>query len=386
MGFLSGSSTFQRYWVAGETVSPSEEHLETLEQHSIEHASAPSPDEPSVGFLAGEHLLDLNFEWGKNVVDDALHFGIRIDTNQVPSAIRKAWLQLELAQLTADSPGSRPTKVQRQEANEAVDARCAEEAATGRFRRMQQVPMLWDTRQGLLYVGSSSSEANRLCVELMEQAFELELDWITSSKLAAAFAEEHDRQEAFYAVEPSAFHPEGSGEIYWWNGQANNVDYLGNEFLLWLWWHYANEGDTVALADESEVTFMFARTLGLECPRGEHGKDTLSSDSPIQLPEAELALRSGKLPRRSGLTLVRHDQQFDFALQAETFCVSGAKMRLGEADLREDRVEALRNLSETLDLLYGAFCNRRLSDAWGEDFEQIQHWLQPGKRARKPAA
>lgn len=386
MGFLSGSSTFQRYWVEGESVSLTEEHLETLQRFAIDQASAPSPDEPAVGFLAGEHLLDLNFEWGKNVIDDALHFGVRIDTNQVPSAIRKAWLQLELAQLTADSPGSRPTKAQRQEANEAVEARCVDEAASGRFRRMQQVPMLWDTREGILYVGSSSSEANRLCLELMEQAFELEMDWITSSKLAEVFASEHERDDAFQAVEPSIFHQDGTGEIYWWNGQGNNVDYLGNEFLLWLWWRYATEGDTLALPDESEVTFMFARTLGLECPRGEHGKDTLSSASPIQLPEAELALRSGKLPRRAGLTLVRHDQQYDLALQAETFGVSGAKIKLGDSDLREDRVEALRGLGETLDLLYAAFCDRRLGKGWDVDLNQIQHWLQPTKRASKPAA
>ena len=64
-----------------------------------------------------------NFSLEKNVIGEALHCAVRIDTHQVPAAVRKAWLQIELAALTADNPGSRPTKVQRQEANEAVEAR-----------------------------------------------------------------------------------------------------------------------------------------------------------------------------------------------------------------------------------------------------------------------
>ena len=336
MGFLSSSSTFERYWISGEQPAQfGEEQLDTLQRLAIDPAAIPSAEEPNVGFLAGEHVLDLDFELHKNVIADALHFGVRIDTNQVPSAIRKAWLQLELAPLTADDPGSKPTKAQRQEAKEAVEARCVEEAASGRFRRMQQVPLLWDGREGVMYVGSTGGEASRLCVDLVEQAFELELDRITSGKLAAAFAEENERHQQLNDAGPSLFVPiDGPAEVYWWNGQSNNYDYLGNEFLLWLWWYLETQGDTIALADESEVTGMFARTLGLECPRGESGKDVLSSESPIHLPEAGLAIRSGKLPRRAGLTLVRHGQQYDFALQAETFAVSGAKIRTDEVGPR----------------------------------------------------
>ncbi len=394
MGFLSGTITFERYWVYGEAPQQfGPEHLEILQQHSIDRVENVAADESSVGFLAGEHLLDLSFALEKNIIGDALHFGVRIDSNQIPSAIRKAWLQLELATRSVDNPSGKPTKAQRQEAQEAVEARCQEEAASGRFRRMQHTPVLWDLREGVVYIGSTSEATSKQCVELIERAFDLELDRITSGKLAAAHAEEHGESEQLEEVAPTVYHDDEQAlpEVFWWNGQSGNFDFLGNDFLLWLWWHFETQDDTIRLSDDSEVTGMFARSLSLECPRGETGKDTLSCDSPVHLPEAALAIRSGKLPRRAGLTLVRHGEQYDLAVQAETFAVSGAKIRTGETAgggvMREDRLDSLRGLSETLDLLFSAYCTRRIGKAWDAELKQMRRWLKSDpRRAQKPAA
>ena len=72
---------------------------------------------------------------------------------------------------------------------------------------------------------------------------------------------------------------------------------------------------------------MLARTLTLECPRGQTGKETIPSDGPTRLPEARRAIQAGKLPRKAGLILVRHDNQYELTLQAETLAVSGASCR-----------------------------------------------------------
>ena len=69
---------------------------------------------------------------------------------------------------------------------------------------------------------------------------------------------------------------------------------------------------------------MLAKTLTLDCPRGETGRDSLTDDAPTRLPEAFRALQSGKLPRKAGLILVRHGAQYELTLQAETLAVSGA--------------------------------------------------------------
>ena len=392
MGFLSGPVTFECFRIGG--AQPRQfgpQHIEILERFAIGQAKTSAPEQADAGFLAGRHLFDLDFGLEKNVIGDALHCAVRIDTSQIPAAVRKAWLQMELAALTADNPSGRPTKIQRQEAKEAVEARCEEEAQSGRFRRMQQFPVLWDARKSLLYFGGASAAAADHCVALFEQAFDLELGRYSVGKRAQEWAEEAKRRKALEGIVPSAFHGSASqAEVAWWNNEAGNFDFLGNEFLLWLWWRWETQSDTIALPDNSEVTGMLARTLSLQCPRGDSGKETITAEAPVRLPEAGQAIRSGKLPRKSGLTLVRHGEQYDLVLQAETFTVTGARIQTEEAaqgrGIHEDRIESVRGLHETVDLLFRAFCERRIGKSWSGELEQMRRWLKSSPaRSKQPA-
>ena len=150
---------------------------------------------------------------------------------------------------------------------------------------------------------------------------------------AQEWAAEAKRRKALEEVIPAAFRPgDARAEIAWWNHESGNFDFLGNEFLLWLWWRWETQSDTIALPDDSEVTGMFARTLSLQCPRDESGKETITAESPVRLPEAAQAIRTGKLPRKAGLILVRHGEQYELTLQAETFTISGAKIRTEDGE------------------------------------------------------
>ena len=120
--------------------------------------------------------------------------------------------------------------------------------------------------------------------------------------------------------------------VAWADDDPTSLDYLGNEFLVWIWHTLQNDGETVKLADGSEVTVMLAKTLTLDCPRGETGRDQLTDDAPTRLPEAFRALQAGKLPRKAGMILVRHGAQYELTLQAETLAVSGAALPKPEDD------------------------------------------------------
>ena len=90
------------------------------------------------------------------------------------------------------------------------------------------------------------------------------------------------------------------------------------------------------------------------------------------------------------MILVRHGQQYELTLQAETLGVSGAKLpalEAGEERARlEERVGQLRHLTETLDLLYGAFLKTRLGAGWPGELGRVQRWLQREDRARVAVA
>lgn len=391
MGFFSGRMSFDRFRVESPEVRKlAAKHVEQLEQFAIAPSGEPGLDETRVGFTGGSHLLDLSFSPEKNLCGDVLQCGVRIDTTKVPSALRKAWLQMEIETITGDAPGRRLSKAERQQANEAVEARIAEEAGDGRFRRMQHVSLLWDAAQGFLYLAGGGSAATEQCLDLLSRACNLSLERVSAGWLAREWCLTNKHQAAWEDLAPTVFHDEASGAIAWVSDVSANFDFVGNEFLLWLWWHLEAESDTIELADGSQVVGMLNRTLSLECPEAMSGKETISAESPVRLPEAMHAIASGKLPRKSGLVLVRQDTQHDLVLQAETFSVNGARCQFTSGDEEgdggaDDRIAALRHLVETLDLLFAAFCQRRFGKTWNREADQIRRWLQkksgPSKRS-----
>jgi hypothetical protein len=389
MGFLSGRVSFERFRVESSEVRKlGEKQIELLNRFAIAQAGEPSLDETRIGFTGGGHLLDSNFGLDKNVLGDVLYCGIRIDTTKVPAALRKAWLQMEKEALTADDPGRRLTKSERQQVNDAVEQRAKEEASDGRFRRMQHVSVLWDVGQRFLYLSGAGTAATEPCLDLLSRAFKLSPQWLTAGRLAHEWCLANNHTASWEALAPAVFHDNASGAIAWVSDLSANFDFLGNEFLLWLWWHLEAESDTIGLADGSEVVGMLNRTLSLECPEAMSGKETITAESPVRLPEARHAIGAGKLPRKSGLVLARQDYQHDLVIQAETFSVSGAKCQLSSSDDaektsgQEERIAALRHLVETLDLLFAAFCQRRFGKSWKRDVEEIRGWLQ--KKAAPP--
>lgn len=389
MGFLSGSVSFERFRIDGPALKKfTAKHVSTLEKFAIGKIVGSTPEEALTGFIAGRHLFDQDFALEKNVVDDILHCGLRIDTNKIPSALRKAWLAIELAPLLAESSDGRISKSQKQEARQAVEARCEEEAKTGKFKRMQQFPALWDARDQMLYLGTSSQGSVTAAIDLFSRAFDLELEHVGAGKLAHRWAADAKKLKPLEALEPTVFHADEPGaHPSWLNHEGAGLDFLGNEFLLWLWWSLETEDDTVTLGDDSEVVVMLNRTLTLECPRADSGKETITAESPVRLPEAHHALKFGKLPRKSGLMLVRNGVQYDFVLQAESFGVSGGKIKFSEQDEADGesaehlRIEGLRSLVESLDLLYAKFLERRIAKSWSNDIKEIRRWLtrEPGK-------
>lgn len=381
MGFLSGRVTYERFAVSGPEISLfNQEHVDTIDRFAVGKVGAVTADGVEVGFTGGEHLLDLDFTLEKNIINDALHFGMRIDSNKIPGDLLKAYTALELATLAAENPSGHPNRQQRLQAKENAQQQCEAESKTGKFRKMKQFPILWDARNNLVYFGATNANAIDRFVGLFKEAFGRTLTRISSGSLAHEKASSRGQSRAVEDLAPSVFTgPNRSVTIQWVANQFGSRDFLGNEFLLWLWWVLDTQSDTITLPDQSQATCMIHKTLTLECPDGETGKETISSEAPAKLPEAKRALLAGKLPRKAGLIVVRHDEQYDLTLQAETLSVGSASLPKYEGDPGrpelEDRVDRLRHLSDTIDLLFDAFCRRRLGSQWVDELRQIRDWL-----------
>ncbi len=383
MGFLNGRVTYVRYRVGGPSPLPfGEEALEQAQLHAIgRHGAGDPADGVSFGWAGGDHVLDLNFDLAKNVVNDALHLAIRVDTDKIPGALLRAYTRIETDARAQLNPSGKPTKAQRQEAKEAAHIRAESEAADGRFRRMAHYPVLWDGRTNILYAGATSANVLDRLQALFRETFDRTLEPITAGSLAYALAEERGQGRQVEDFGPVGFVGEGTySSVAWADSDASSRDFWGNEFLIWLWHVLQNDGDAIALPDGSEATVMVAKTLTLDCPRGETGRDCLTNEGPTRLPEAFRALQAGKLPRKAGLIVVRHGAQYELTLQAETLAVSGAALPKPEGlsgpEAQSARVDSLRHLVETLDLLYDAYGRRRTGSDWGGELVRIRRWLQ----------
>jgi hypothetical protein len=383
MGFLNGRVTYVRFRVGGVSPLPfGEEILETAANHAIGRHGAGEPNDGiTVGWAGGDHVLDTNLDLEKNLINDALHLAIRVDTDKIPGSLLRAYTKIETNARAKMNPSGYPTKAQRQEAKEAAKARAESEAADGRFRRMAHYPILWDGQSNILYAGVTSLSVLDRLQTLFRETFDRTLEPISAGSLACSMAEARGEGTRVEGLGPIGFIGEdGHSSVAWSDTDVSRPDFWGNEFLIWLWHVLQADGDTIPLSDGSDVTVMLAKTLTLDCPRGETGRDQLTTEGPTRLPEAFRAIQSGKLPRKAGLIIVRHGSQYELTLQAETLAVSGAALPKIEGasghDLHVARIDALRHLVETLDLLYDTYGRCRTGPDWSSELGRIRHWLQ----------
>ena len=385
MAFLFGSVSFSRFKIVGGAPKRLDDALlDKLRHHAIGAQRSVRPDHEEIGWLGGRHLLDRDFALEKNILVECLHFALRIDVSRIPPELLRAYVEQELESLRAEGGARRDFARLKKQAVEAARRRADREIKDGHYRRSRQFPILLDGPRDVLYLAAGPPAVSERLHPLFRETFGKRLEPITAGQVAYEFAERHGLTRRIESLQPSKLvaPPDGDGrpDVWWTAHDPASRDYLGNEFLLWLWFTLGEDSDTVALPDDTEAAVVLVKNLTLECPWGENGKETISAEGPTQLPEARRAIQSGKLPRKAGLIVSRQDQQYTFTLQAETLNVSSAVLPKVETngDPRacfEERVQQIRHLAETLDLLYGAFLKLRLSTDWPALSDRLRAWL-----------
>src|SRR5438309_1159571 len=117
MGFFSGRLTCMRFRVSGRSPRAfGPEQLDALEAHAIGRQKIATADGAQVGWIAADHILDTRFDLAKNIVNDTLHFALRIDTQNIPADLLRAYTQVELEGLAAANPSGNPSARQKREA------------------------------------------------------------------------------------------------------------------------------------------------------------------------------------------------------------------------------------------------------------------------------
>ena len=394
MGFASGSVSFRRFAVVGEApAAVDQDLLDKLAEHALKPGEF-GAEEVEYGWGGGRHVLDGHFGFEHNVFADALHFALRVDTNKVPSDLKKAYQLMEEEAVAATNPSGFISKNQKRDVKDVVRRKLDDDMRSGRFRRTKLLPALWDLPSQTLYCSASGANFEKLA-ELFERTFELKLIPVTAGSLALRLLEPRGRRRDYEDFRPTRFvnGPEGESQYpeYPWVAKGPEPkDFLGNEFLLWLWHEADSRTGIIPTESAGDVTVYIDRSLDLDCAYGQTGRDGLRGEGPSRSPEAKDALRTGKVPRRAGLIVDAAGHQFSLTLNAEALAVGSLKLPdVEEAEsprvVFEERVAMLRDFGRSLDALFDTFLKARATSGWESYTGAVRRWIVQAAKAAAAA-
>jgi len=277
-----------------------------------------------------------------------------------------------------------------------------EQAKTGRFRKSKAVPVIWDLSDKVVYFGSLGNTACEHLARLFHESFNVSLERLSAGTLAAETFSRKGKTRDWEDLRPSSFTaaPTGVGgvdddeegaprdlsipAVPWLTRTVDTKDFLGNEWLLWLWHQSETAGGTIELPS-GEAALAIDKAIDLECAWGVGGKATLRGDAPTRLLEAAEALRTGKWPRKAGMILSDGEHQWELTLQADGFTVSSAALpEIADAqsprELIEARLDRIVTLSRLVDELYTVFLAARGNGVWAGMKSNIGEWIKTRKK------
>lgn len=156
------------------------------------------------------------------------------------------------------------------------------------------------------------------------------------------------------------------------------LDFLGPEFLTWLWWRAA-QAPGFTHPDGTEVFVHLDEHLELRGERAAARRTVLRSGVPGASAEARAALKSGKTLVAARVLLVRGEEERRVTIKAEDLEFSGLKLPAPEPGPARERLEqsleALVRAEADLDLCFQTFLDVRLSPAWPAEVLRIRAWV-----------
>jgi hypothetical protein len=387
MSFETGKVSFKIFGVTGQASTAVDEPiLEKVREHLFKVQEFGTPEEVEYGWTGPRHLFDAEISFDNCVYANCLHLNLRIDTNKVPGARRKALQAQEEAALAKNNPSGFISKNQKREAKDTVERSLEQEIKDGKHRRSRLVPVLWNLETAHVYTNASGATLEKLN-EIMERTFGVELQGRSAGELAAIYCNRDNvGSKVFDDLRPTRFvrGPEGDGQVpdYPWVAKGSEPkNFLGNEFLLYLWYMSDAKSGAVTTQNGKDITIFIDRSLELDCAYGQTGRETLRGDGPSRSQEAKTGLRMGKVPRKAYFIIDHEREQYGLTLNPESMTFSSVGLpEVEEAEsprvLFEERIASIARFRGTISTLFSTFMQARVdTQMWGNIVTSIQQWI-----------
>ena len=166
--------------------------------------------------------------------------------------------------------------------------------------------------------------------------------------------------------------------------ERGGMDWLGPEFLTWLWWRAGVSPEFVektlgSKSGRGDPTSLYVHVdefLELRGERAAARRTSLRAGTPGASAEGKVALRNGKVVTAARVLFARGEEETAMTIRAEDLDLSGVKPPKPEGEQSEERLAAslagVRRAYADLDACFAAFLAVRCSDGWDAEAEKVR--------------
>jgi hypothetical protein len=169
--------------------------------------------------------------------------------------------------------------------------------------------------------------------------------------------------------------------------KAKATRFLGQEFLVWLWYRSETGEGAFDLGESVTAHVWFERKMILES-EGDGGTEKVTcAGENQQFKEARFALAQNKTIQEAMIRLAMGDNEWSFVLDATWLNYRSLKTPKVMQDRREDpdglffeKVSLLYRALSAMDAIYAQFVRLRLSPEWeATELPAILGWIREGR-------
>ncbi len=169
--------------------------------------------------------------------------------------------------------------------------------------------------------------------------------------------------------------------------RVRNTEFLGQEFLLWLWYRSETQEGIFPLEDGGRAELWFDGRMTLESEGGGVRESITCSGNQPEMREARFALTAGKQITQAGLKLTAGENEWSFQMDSTWMNFKSLKTPPVMQDRKEDpeglfyeKVYLLEQPVAVMDVLFRRFIELRLSPQWeSEELPALNRWVAEGR-------
>ncbi|MDF1613993.1 hypothetical protein [Desulfurivibrio dismutans] len=167
--------------------------------------------------------------------------------------------------------------------------------------------------------------------------------------------------------------------------------FLGQEFLLWLWYKSEERGGAVMVPELGrEILVVFEKHMLLEYGEGEAHEKLVCRGLMTELKEARAGLALGKKPEQARIRFEIDNHEWSLTLKARLFEFQNVRLpktETGSGDSDDpmevegrllDQIGLYETAQRTIDQLFRAFLELRCGEQWPAELERVQQWVRKG--------